>query len=204
MKEEQIIESLSPIEQKTLKALNEKEQTQEEIRKKTGQDNTTILRALTFLKNKGLVTTTTETTTTIQLGILGLHYKKNQLPERTLLNCIQEKRSIPIGEVGNTCKLNENETKAAIGELKKKQQISIQQGKIHYEPKEQATEKTPEEQLLEKLPLQEQELTEKEQQVYKQLQKRKELVEKEETHNTKAKLTTLGKKYRKASTNQNS
>ena len=120
MEEKLIIESLSPIERNLLPKISKEYEEIEEIAKKANQDKTTALRALAFLKNKGLVEEKTKEKNQVILGILGINYSKKELPERILLNKLVEKRNIPINEIKNVTGLNDNEAKVALGIIKNK------------------------------------------------------------------------------------
>jgi len=120
----EIIESLSPIERKLIPLLNNEFQELDKLIK-DNLDKTTILRASTFLESKSLVELKSENKNIIDLGVLGIQYNKTNLPERTLLNFLFKKRNVTLDEVKQNCKLNENEIKVAIGTLKKKVFINI-------------------------------------------------------------------------------
>jgi len=193
MENTKLIESLSPIEKRTLKSIKEKDTSLEDICKETSQDNITVLRAAGLLEGKGLILKNSSTEDIAQLGILGVHYLKNKLPERALINKLDEKGVIPIGEIKNVCNLNDNEAKIGIGILKRRGIIEIKEGKVVRLPGELVSAKMPQEILLEKLPLPIKELSFQEMNVFKDLLARKELVEKETKKIVTLKLTTKGK-----------
>ncbi len=191
MDEKLIAESLSPIEKNLIKNLSKEFSNLEEI----GQDKTTSIRATGFLKNKGLVETKTIEEREVILGILGINYLKKQLPERVLLNKLIEKKSILFSEIKNSCNLNSNEAKIALGTLKKKEVISIKDGKIFLDAKStNISNKMAEELFLEKLPLNINDLEEKDKIVLQNLKPRKEIIEIEEKKTILVKLTSLGEK----------
>ena len=125
MDEKLVVESLSPMERSVLPKLGEEFLSIENVSAKTSLDKTTALRAIGFLKNKGLVESESSEKKVVILGILGVNYLKKELPERTLLNKLSEKKIIPIGEIKNVCGLNDNEAKIALGVLKKKALIDL-------------------------------------------------------------------------------
>ena len=125
-----LIESLSPIERNMLPALSEKFMNVDDISKNASQDKTTALRAIGFLKNKGLVELECSEKKVVILGILGINYLKKELPERALLNKLVEKKIIPIGEIRNVCGLNDNEAKIALGTLRNKALVNIDKGRL--------------------------------------------------------------------------
>ena len=86
---EKIIESLSPLELKVIKHLD---LPIEEMQKKSGLDQTSFLRAMQFLQNKGIIVLNKEKKKIVSLGTNGIYYKKNHLPERRLLIFITRKK----------------------------------------------------------------------------------------------------------------
>ena len=144
MEEKLIVESLSPMERAVLPKLSPRDDFGEpsgdflgidEISKEAELDKTTALRAVSFLKTKGLVESESSEKKVVILGILGVNYLKKELPERVLLNKLTEKKTILIGEIRNVCGLNDNEAKSALGALKKKALIDVKQGKLHLNAK---------------------------------------------------------------------
>ncbi len=110
---QKLIESLSPNERAIIPFLNEK--TLSNIDKKTDLGKTAILRALEFLSNKQVVQITEKKEKIIELGVNGLRYKNQGLPERKLANLIVEKNSVPLKLAKQESGLNDNEFKAALG-----------------------------------------------------------------------------------------
>ena len=90
MEEKEIIESLSPIERKLIPLLSTQEIDIDKL-VNPQMDKTTIVRAVGFLSNKGLVSQTQKEIKIIDLGTFGVLYLRNGLPERKLLNVIVEK-----------------------------------------------------------------------------------------------------------------
>ena len=202
--EQLIIESLSPIERKTIPVLSEDSQTVGEVTKKSDQDKTTTLRAIEYLKTKELVETDTKEKKVIDLGILGVNYLKKQLPERALLDKLSEKKSILIGEIKNVCNLNDNEAKIALGTLKRKALIEIKQGKIHLSAKSsEIAKKMLEELFLEKLPIDLEALEPQDKLAFQNLKSRKEIIQIVDEKKISVKLTELGKKISKKNLDSN-
>jgi phenylalanyl-tRNA synthetase alpha chain len=198
MDENLIIESLSPIERSVLPSLLSKSQNIDEIFKKISLDKTTVLRAVSFLKNKGLVEVKEEEKEFIELGILGINYLKKQLPERVLLNKLFEKKSILISEIKSVCNLNDNEAKVALGTLKKKALIDVQERKLVLIAKpEEVSKKMLEELFLEKLPLEINLLEPQDKLALGNLKPRKEIVQVGKKKIIEVKLTSLGEKISK-------
>ena len=85
---DKIKDSLSPNERKILPYLTEK--TLDDISKKAKLDNTSTLRALEFLSNKGIVILGKKEDKIVELGLNGILYLKKGLPERNLINLISK------------------------------------------------------------------------------------------------------------------
>ena len=196
--ENTIIESLSPIERAILPNIAREYCDVESIAKDSGQDKITGLRATGFLKNKGLVEEKVQVKKNVIIGILGLNYLRKQLPERALLDKLTQKKVIPIGEIGDVCDLNENESKIALGILKKTNFIEIKEGKLHLTSKAEVSKKMEEELFLEKLPISFEKLEGHDKIVFQNLLSRKDLVEIEEEKTFLVKLTSLGEKIAKS------
>ncbi len=195
MEENQIVESLSPIEKELIPHLSEKFKELNEISKSSSQDNVTSRRAVQFLEDKKLVDKKIEKKKVIDLGILGVNYLKKDLPERVLLNKLIEKKSIPISEIGHICNLNQNEARIALGVLKKKAVIKIESGRVVLEKNSNGfSNKMLEELLLEKLPIQFESLESQDKLAFENLLSRKDIVEVRVEELIYVKLNSLGKK----------
>lgn len=189
--DEKIIESLSPIERKVLPHVSG---SVDEISKRSETDKTTTLRALEFLKNKGLVKTETKEKKIIDLGINGIFYLKKKLPERRLLDYLIEKKSVPIGEIKNVGDLNENEAKISIGVLKRKALVDLKEGRVVLNATDkEASKKMFEESLLEKLPIDLDQLEAEDKFALENLKSRKEIIEIKDIKEISAELTKEGK-----------
>ncbi len=176
MQIQKLIESLSPIERKILPYL--KEQSFIKIAEKSELDKTSVLRALEFLSNKNIIKLNIKQQETIELGINGLLYIKQGLPERRLANLISEKNSVPLKDAARLSKLNDNEFKAALGALKKKALINlINRNIILTGRKEELTAKTLEEKFLETLPKDSKDLKPEEKFALQNLKSRKEIID---------------------------
>lgn len=90
MEKDKIIESLSPIERKVIPFLASCKNL-DDITSKSEMDSTSALRALEFLKNKGIVNIKTSEKQVVGLGINGVYYQKKGLPERKLLQALADK-----------------------------------------------------------------------------------------------------------------
>lgn len=178
-----VIDSLSPIERKILPFL---EHPFKKIIELSGLDETSVYRALTFLQNKELLTIETSKKIIVDVGINGVQYRKTHLPERTLILALEKTNRIPLKTLADHVKLSDNELKSAIGTLKRKSLITIENEKvILIGKKEELAHKFPEEDLLHKLPIEKDKLTTEQKYTLEALEKRKdlvELIEKKEIH----------------------
>jgi phenylalanyl-tRNA synthetase alpha chain len=186
-----VIDSLSPLEKKLVPYL---ELSIEEIKEVTNLDHTSLLRALKFLENKGVIKTNFKKIKIIELGTNGIYYKKNHLPERKLIDLLEHNNRISLDEAKKLSKLSENEFKVSLGVLKNKALIEIKKGKIILiASKEIMARKTTEEVFLEVLPIEENKLSDEQKNVLKILLKRKEIIQIEEKTYSSFELTELGK-----------
>jgi len=193
MDTKKLIESLSPNERKILPYLEEKNI--QEIIKESHLDKVSVLRSLEYLENKGLVTLSSEKKTIIEIGINGALYLKKGLPERRLLNLLNEKSIIPLKEAQKLSKLSDNELKASIGVLKRKAIIELKNEKIILSAnKEEIAKKIPEETFLEILPVDYDSLDEEQTNTLKTLQNRKNILYIREKKKVNLEITELGKK----------
>jgi len=187
-----ITDSLSPLEIKIIPFLGLKV---EEIVKKTGLDMVSVLRALRFLENKGLLKLKQEKETIIDLGVNGIYYKKNHLPERTLLLLLSIENILSLEEAKNLSKLSDNEFKVSLGVLKRKEFIEIKSGKIFLKiAKGGLAEKTSEEKLIDILPIEKSRLSRDHDAALQELRNRKDIIEIKEQSSVSFELTEDGKK----------
>ena len=186
-----LIESLSPIERKIIPFLNLQ---LGEIIEKSSLDKTTVLRALDFLQKKDVLRLKTEEKEIIDLGVNGIRYKKNHLPERQLISFLESKKFFTFSEAKSLSKLSDNEFKVSLGVLKNKSLIEINNGKISLTAnKESLTKKLPEEKLLEALPAEKNKLNEQDLAALESLSKRKDIIEIRKEKTTILELTETGK-----------
>ncbi len=188
---EKIIEKLSPLERKIIPFLN---LDIEEIENKSGLDNTSVLRALRFLESKNIVKITKKTQKTIELGTNGIYYKKTSLPERKLLGFLESNTNVTIDNAKKLSKLSDNEFDVSLGLLKNRGFVEIKDAKIKMiAHREEIIKKTPEEQFLELLPIDEEKLNPDLAVVFSNLKKRKDIIRVKEIGIIKFELTEIGK-----------
>lgn len=192
---EKLIQSLSPNEIKILPYLDENII---QICKKSNLDKVSVLRALEYLQNKKIIALETQKKKIVEIGTNGAFYRTKGLPERRLLNLLDEKRIIPLQEAQKQSNLSNEEFKASLGVLKKKVLIELKNGKIILNAnKEEISKKTLEEQFIDSLPLEFDNLTPEQQFALKNLQGRKDIIQITEKKEFKINLTELGKKISK-------
>lgn len=188
---QKIIEKLSPLERKIIPFLH---LPMNELIKKSNLDSTSLLRALKFLENKSVVTLKKSKKTIIDLGVNGIYYKKNHLPERKLLIIIEENKNPTLEEAKKISKLSDNEFKVSLGVLKNKAFIEIRNSKLQITAsKEEITKKSLEEQFLDILPIEESKLQPEQRHALESLKKRKDIIEIKEKNIVDFELTELGK-----------
>lgn len=190
----EVLETLSPIERKIIPYLNLMDISK--IAENSKIDETTILRALSFLSNKEIIKISVKTEKLIDLDINGVNYLKNGLPERRLLNFLMENnKEYSLEEAKKYAKLTDNEFTIALGALKSKAFISLTNGKIKFSGnKEQTTKKFLEEKFLEQLPLPVDKITDEQKYCLEKLKLRKNIILIEEKKETNYEITEFGKK----------
>ena len=189
---EKIIEKLSPLERKIVPFLN---LSANEIKEKAEIDNISLIRALKFLEIKAIIKTIKSTKTIIDLGTNGIYYQKNQLPERKLLTFLEDNKTILLEEARKLSKLSDNEFKVSLGVLKNKALIEIKNEKIFLKAsKEEISNKSLEEHLLDILPVEQSQLAPEQLHALENLKTRKNIIEIKEKSTVDFQLTELGKK----------
>ncbi len=190
--QDKLLETLSPLERAVIPYLK---LTPEEIKNKAGIDQTSFLRALKFLENKGVLKIKIETQKIADLGTNGVYYKKNHLPERRLLLLLEKTSPLDLNEAKKQSKLSDNEFKVSLGVLKGKALADIKNGRlVMTASKSDLTKKFFEEKLLEKLPSSVEALEPEEKFALENLRKRKEIIELKDATQVGFELTEIGKK----------
>ena len=189
---EKIIESLSPNEIKILPYL---EESISEICKRSKLDKISVLRSLEYLQNKKVVKIAFNKKKMVEIGVNGALYKKKGLPERRLLNLLDEKKILKLKEAQEQSGLSNDEFKASIGALKKKALIELKNGRIIFNAnKEEISKKMLEETFIESLPIDYDSLSPEQLHAFKSLQNRKDIIQITEKKITEISVTNLGKK----------
>ncbi len=194
---EKITESLSPNERKILPYLKEKDI--EKIAEKSKLDRTSVLRALEYLGNKSIITLSKSKKKIVEIGLNGALYRRKGLPERRLLNLLNEKRILKLEEAQKQSSLSDDEFKASLGVLKKKALVELKNGKIILtERKEEVSRKSLEELFIESLPIAYNTLSPEQLYALKSLQNRKNIVQIKEEEILTIHITPLGEKIIKS------
>ncbi len=197
---ERIIQSLSPNERKILPYLNEKNIV--EICKKSNLDKVSVIRALGYLSDKGMIDVSKEKKKILDVDVNGALYRKKGLPERRLLNLLNEKHIISMKDAKKESSLSGDEFKASLGALKKKGFIEIRNKKLVLNAKkEDVAKKMPEEILLEELPLNIKNISKEQKETIDNLSKRKNMVTFREEKNIGIQVTSLGKQVSRSEIN---
>ncbi len=197
MNEKIIVESLSPMERLILPVLDKDFLTTTDISNKINMDKTTIIRAIGLLERKKILERKAVEVKKVGIGILGINYLKKELPERALLNKLDEKKSFPISEIRNICELNENESRVALGILKKKNLIRIENGRIKLAEGNGIGKKMTEELFMEKLPIDLNKLGDLDKIALENLKQRKDIIEIIDKKIISARLTEFGRSISK-------
>jgi len=188
-----ILDSLSPNERKILPHIEEKDVV--EICKRSNLDKVSVIRSLEYLKDKKIINLNREKKKIVELGVNGALYKKKGFPERRLLDILKSKRILGLDESKNLSKLSGDEFKASIGVLKRKALVDIKNKKIILNAlNEEIAKKTPEESLLNNLPLEKESLSEEQSYALGNLEKRKDILYIKEKSSIQIKITEMGEK----------
>lgn len=188
-----LIESLSPHERKILPYLGIGKVV--EISEKSGLDQISVMRALTYLQNKDIVKLEVKIRKLVEIGLNGAFYRKKGLPERRLLHLLSISNLLSLEEAEKKAELSDEEFKASIGALKKKAMIEVKNGKLVLTAKkEEVSRKMPEEIFIESLPLNFDSLSQEQKYSYDSLKNRKEIIELRDEKIIDVKITDLGKK----------
>ncbi len=188
-----LVNSLSPNEKKVIPYI--KERYINKICKKSNLDKISVLRSLEYLQRKKILKLLSKKKKIIEIGVNGALYRKKGLPERRLLNLLNEKRIIPIKKAQEESNLSSNEFKASLGALKKKAMIELKNRKIILSAdKEEISKKSLEESLLEILPIEYKSLSKEQLYALKLLRGRRDIIQIKEEKTINTEITDLGRK----------
>jgi len=190
----EIIEGLSESEKKVL--LNVKCDTSlKNIISLTSLDEIVVMRSLQWLSNKKLVSLNKNEFVIISLGNNGKDYLKNGLPEKIFLTELLKKNSVSISDL--TKIISREEVNACVGILKKNGFIKIdKKDELFFSITPIGKDKLKsgffEEVILQKLPMNENNLSDDEIKIVNDLLKRKGIIVKDKKTNWSASITKLG------------
>ncbi len=195
-----IIEALHPLEVRVIPFLKDGISF-ESLMDKTGMKDVEVMRALQWLQNKEVIELKESVEELVSLDENGEKYLKEGLPEKRLLNAI-ENSDLTLDEIKNKTDLSDEELSISLGALKSKAAIDVAKNKDQRtivkitEQGKKLIEKTSfEEQFLQKrFPLKIASLRDEEKFALENLKKRKKIIKLylEKTKTTE--LTELGKK----------
>jgi len=189
--EDKIIESLHPLERKVIPFLKFKDA--KNISERSKLKDIEVLRALQWLENKKLIQIKKEQKEIINLGMNGIKYVKEKLPEKRFLDNLD--KPLTMQELMKKTRLEKDEFTFCLGYLKKNNLIQIGREIIKIKDKSEDIENK--QKFLESLPRYFDELNEKEKKIFLDLKDRKELIEIYDEKNVFAELTKLGEKISK-------
>jgi len=191
-----LVESLSPNERKIVPYLQDGNMI--ELSEQADLDKTSTLRSLQLLSNKGIVKISSCDEQSLELGLNGLLYVKKGLPERRLANLVLDKKSISMKDAVKESKLSDNEFKAALGVLKRKALINLNQGNIELNGSNgELSKHSLEEKFLETLPRGLESMEPEEKFAYENLKSRKNIIDLQERKVVEFKVTELGNGLKK-------
>ena len=192
-----IVESLSPNERAILPHLGDSGN-MIELSERADLDKTSTLRGLNLLSNKGAVEIESRDEKSVELGLNGLLYVKNGLPERNLANLVVERKSVSMKDAIKSSKLSDNEFKAALGVLKRKALIDLKDGNLVMNgSKEELSKHSLEEKFLETLPRGLASMEPQEKFAFENLKSRKNIIDIQEKKVVEYNVTELGKNLMK-------
>lgn len=194
-KVDDIILELSPIEKAILPYLGLKDV--KKIASESKQPDVAVKRALDFLSNKGIVTLELKSKKSVVLGSNGHLYLKQELPERRLLHFLSKNKKVSLKDAKEKSKL-EDEFAIALGTLKSKAFISLDNGVIVLTAKDsEIGKKFPEEIFLSELPLSLDSLSPEQKYSLEKLKLRKDMIRIEDLHEMSFVITSKGQELMK-------
>lgn len=191
-----VVKTLSPIERSILPYLYDGSSLSN-IASKSGLKEVEITRALQWLENKNAIKRAKKSSFIIKLDRNGQSYLSKSLPEKRFIESINE--GMPLSELKSKLNLTQDEFTIALGTLKKKKAIIIENGYV----KPTSFGKTllssgfEEENFLKKLPVKKESLSKNDIEAFNSLKSRREIIKVEEEKDIIITLTDLGKRLTK-------
>lgn len=127
MKYEEIAKTLHPLERSVLPGIA-KQNTVEQICEKTNLQDVEVVRAIQWLKAKGLVEVSETKREILSLTVLGEEYSKTSLPEYRFLRAVQSPTMLK--DIPAKASLGRDEFNVSIGMLRKEGMIGIQDSSV--------------------------------------------------------------------------
>ena len=192
MNVQKILDSLHNLERKVLPALKPGIELNAIINI-TGLKEVEVMRAVQWLENKKIITTSQTLRKEIELDANGKKYLTNGLPEKIFLKNLTKEEEIE--KIQKKTRLGKEEINVCIGLLRKKSAIFIlptKKIKITEHGEMLKKKSMPEEQFLRKLPIDFELLSPEEKEVYEELKKRKQIIRTKLIKIKKIDLTELG------------
>jgi phenylalanyl-tRNA synthetase alpha chain len=192
-----LIDTLHPLERKVLPVLA-KILDFDEILKKTGLKDVEVMRALQWLENKQVVKLKDQLKEVIELGKNGKKYLEHGLPEKRFLKEIKDGQK-DSETIKTNAGLSKEEFGVCLGVLKKNSAVLIEkkEGKLIFKitpTGKKFLERTDEENLLKKLPVELKSLNDSEKMIFEGFKRRKDIVNLNLQKIKNIELTDLGKK----------
>ena len=191
----QVLNSLHPLERKTLPFLKEGI-TLNELIGKTGLKDVEVMRALQWMENKGIIKIRQELKEVIELDRNGEDYKIKGLPEKRFLQQIAGKKEAKVSEID----VPAAELNIALGMLRQRAAISLrkdEKGELIVSAtdhgKSLAGKESLEELFLKKLPTEVSQLQPEDRFAYDAFRKRREIIKTSVVKIRSVELTELGK-----------
>ena len=194
-----VIDQLHLYEKKFLKALEAKDgvATPEDISKLQDMDIKAVMSAASSLKSKNLIDVQKELEEVLSLSKIGRKYAEYGLPERKILEALNEEETINMKDISTKTGLDPSEVNIAIGWLHKKKWADMDKGVMKITPSGEAAlvQGSDDELLLDKLLKSQQLLLDPSKIIGKGLdflKKRKNIIKIKKKHNFKFKITDKG------------
>lgn len=198
---QKVIDELHIYEKKFLKALEAKggDATPEEISKSQNMDIKAVMSAASSLESKDIIEVHKEVKEVVSLSDTGKKYAEYGLPERKILEALDEEESIPIKDIADKTGLDPSEVNIAIGWLFKKRWAKMDNGviKITMEGEAALDEEADDELLLDKIFKTQQLLMDPSKVIregFNLLKKRKNIIKVKKQHKFSFKITEKGNK----------
>jgi phenylalanyl-tRNA synthetase alpha chain len=200
MEIKKLIDTLHHLERKVLPVLD-KTLDFNEILKQTKLKDVEVMRALQWLENKQVLKLKDELKEIIELGKIGKECLEKGFPEKRFLTQIKDEKK-DSEEIIKSANLSKEEFGVSVGTLKKNSAILIEKkdNKLIFSITlmgKQLLEKTDEENLLKKLPVELKSLNDQEKQIFENLKQRKNIIISKIQKIKKIELTDLGKQAAK-------